>query len=116
MPLVMIESPLRGDYALHVAYARTCMRDSLSRGEAPFAMHLLYAQDGILDDKVPEERARGIAAGLAWSERADLVAVYCDLGISDGMQAAIDAAAERGTPVVYRSKSLGDGLRGDGDQ
>jgi len=107
-PLVMIESPLRGDYELNIAYARACMRDSIARGEAPFAMHLLYAQDGVLDDRIPEERAKGIAAGLAWAAKADLVAVYCDLGISDGMNLAIRAAEARGCPVVYRCKTLSE--------
>lgn len=110
LPLVMIESPLKGDVARNVAYARACMRDSLARGEAPFAMHLLYAQDGILDDTKPEERTKGIAAGLAWSAKADLVAVYCDHGISEGMNLAIKAAEARGCPVVYRTSRLSGAL------
>ena len=106
---VMIESPLKGDYERNRKYARACMRDSLALGEAPFAMHLLYAQDGILDDTVPGEREMGIAAGLEWSTSADLIALYTDLGISEGMQLAQRQAARRGIPVVYRSGVWGPG-------
>lgn len=97
----MIESPYAGQVTRNVAYARACLLDSLRRGEAPFAMHLLFPQ--VLDDKNAEERALGIAAGLAWSERAELVALYVDLGISGGMRLAVEAAERRGIPVEHRS-------------
>lgn len=45
---VVIESPLKGDYERNTAYARLALRDSLKRGEIPFASHLLYPQT--LDD------------------------------------------------------------------
>jgi hypothetical protein len=101
--LVALESPLRGDYDMNRSYARACMRDALGRGEAPFAMHLLYAQEGILDDRIGAEREMGIAAGLAWSARAERVVLYTDLGISEGMERAIKAAEARGIPVIGRS-------------
>ena len=81
--LVLIESPYRGkgytSLDLNLKYARACMRDSILRGESPFASHLLYTQEGILDDKNPEERKRGMQAGWAWGEHADLSATYIDL-------------------------------------
>lgn len=103
MMRVMVESPLKGDYERNRAYARACMRDALLRGEAPFAMHLLYAQEGILDDKNDDERLLGIGAGLEWSKQAERVMVYTDLGITEGMTTAITKAALRGQLVVYRS-------------
>lgn len=103
MKLVIIESPFAGDVEANVAYAKACMRDALSRGEAPYASHLLLAQPGILDDTVPEQRVRGIDAGLAWGAKADLTAVYTDRGISRGMQYGIDHAISVGRPVVYRT-------------
>ena len=42
MRLVIIESPYAGDIEANVVSARACVRDSLSRGEAPIASHLLY--------------------------------------------------------------------------
>jgi hypothetical protein len=61
------------------------MRDSLHRGEAPIASHLLYTQDGILDDNIPSERQLGIDAGLAWKHVAAIHVFYIDYGYSTGM-------------------------------
>lgn len=83
--LVVIESPYAGDIEKNVRYARAAMADSLARGEAPIASHLLYTQEGILNEGVPAERKRGILAGMAWAARADLVAFYVDHGWSGGM-------------------------------
>jgi hypothetical protein len=103
MRLVIIESPYAGDVQANVAYARACVRDSLSRGEAPIASHLLYTQPGILDDDKPDERQWGIDAGLAWRAVAQASVVYTDMGISRGMEYGIAAAETAGVPVEYRS-------------
>lgn len=103
MMLVVIESPLAGDVDRNILYAKAAMRDSLARGEAPYASHLLFAQPGILDDLVPGEREIGIEAGLAWGSVAELTAVYADLGISHGMQRGIDRAKREGRRVEVRS-------------
>lgn len=102
MKLVIIESPYAGDVERNVEYARRAMADSLSRGEAPIASHLLYTQPGILDDDKPEERALGIAAGLAWRTVATFAAFYIDRGCSPGMKAALDTYRRDGIPVVIR--------------
>lgn len=99
--LVILESPFRGA-ELAEEYAREAMRDCLLRGEAPFASHLLYTQPGVLRDDVPEERAMGIAAGLAWGKQAEKTVVYTDLGISEGMRLGVERALEEGRPVEYR--------------
>lgn len=101
--LVIIESPYAGDVASNITYARECVRDSLLRGEAPIASHLLYTQDGILNDDLPNERAHGITAGLAWRIVADASVVYTDLGISRGMEYGIEAAKLSGKTIEYRS-------------
>ena len=102
MRLVIVESPFAGDIDKNISYARLCIRDSLLRGEAPIASHLLYTQPTILDDDVPEERRLGIFAGLSWLERADASVVYTDNGISDGMKYGIQRAEQAGIPVEYR--------------
>lgn len=102
MKLVIIESPYAGDVERNVEYARKCVRDSLMRGEAPIASHLLYTQTGILDDNIPAERQHGIDAGLAWRKVAEVCAVYSDYGISKGMEYGIDAANTAGLHVDYR--------------
>ena len=51
--LVYLESPYAGDVEKNIKYARLCMKDSLDRGEYPFASHLLYTQENILNDNDP---------------------------------------------------------------
>jgi hypothetical protein len=94
MKRVILESPYAGDVERNVKYARECLRDSLRRGEAPIASHLLYTQEGVLDDNNKEERIHGINAGLAWLEVADIHAFYVDFGMSEGMKHAYNRAIE----------------------
>lgn len=101
MKRVIIESPFKGEYARNRAYLLLCIKDSLDRGEAPFASHLFYTE--VLDDRDPASRALGIGAGLAWGAAADLVAVYSDLGISEGMKLGIQRHVDAGRVVEYRS-------------
>lgn len=112
MRLVILESPYAGrtekEIARNVAYARRALRDSLMRGEAPIASHLLYTQPGVLRDEIPEERRQGITAGLAWRRVAEASVVYLDLGLSSGMEYGITKAKEAGRPVEYRV--IGPGL------
>ena len=103
MRLVILESPYAGDVEANVEFARACVRDSLLRGEAPIASHLLYTQPGILDDTVPAQRQHGIDAGLAWRTVAQASVVYTDRGISKGMEYGIRAARTAGIPVEYRT-------------
>jgi len=102
MKLVILESPYAGNIIKNIQYARRCVRDSLLRGEAPIASHLLYTQDGILRDDIPEERQLGIDAGLAWKSVAQASVVYADLGITKGMQYGIDQAKKHGLEVEIR--------------
>lgn len=103
MKLVILESPYAGGVEANVEYARRCVRDSLLRGEAPIASHLLYTQRGILNDDIPGERQLGIDAGLAWRVVAQRSVVYTDRGISSGMAYGIQAAISAGLPVEYRT-------------
>ena len=83
---VIIESPFKGntpaEEAENIAYAKEVMRDSLYRGEAPFAR---------------------IEAGLLIGRSADRTVVYTDRGISPGMKQGIKRAEDEGRPVEYRS-------------
>lgn len=102
LKLVILESPYAGDIEKNVNYARICMRDSMMRGEAPIASHLLYAENCILDDTAPKERELGILAGVAWYKVAEAAVVYCDLDVSDGMKRGIYEAFRHDVPVLYR--------------
>lgn len=79
------------------------MRDSLNRGEAPIASHLLYTQPGILRDAEPAERQKGIDAGRAWREVATASVVYVDRGFSSGMRHGVWSAEQAGLPIEYRT-------------
>jgi hypothetical protein len=105
LTLVYLESPYAGDVEKNLLYARDCMADCLRRGEAPFASHLLYTQEGILDDSKAEERSLGMNAGFAWATYADKTVVYTDLGISRGMKDGIDKAIEARRTIEFRSLS-----------
>ena len=102
MQRVILESPYAGDIEKNTTYAKECMRDSVRRGEAPFASHLLYTQSGVLDDSIAEERTLGIEAGLVWGDVAEKTVVYEDLGISAGMKLGIERAKKAGRLVEYR--------------
>lgn len=98
---VILESPYAGDRETNDRYLAACLRDSLERGEAPFASHAIYTR--ALDDGVAEQRALGIDAGFAWREMAEATVVYADLGISGGMRAGVEHALKLGHPIAYRS-------------
>lgn len=102
MRCVAIESPFAGDVELNIRYGRACLRDCLKRGEAPFASHLLYTQEGVLNDDIPEERTEGTLAGKEIEKRLDATVVYTDLGISSGMKWGILHAEAHNRPVEYR--------------
>lgn len=99
---VIVESPYAGDVEANIQYARECVKDSLKRGEAPIASHLLYTQPGILNDEIAEERQLGIDAGLVWREVAEKHIFYIDRGMSSGMEYAEKLAKENNIPIEYR--------------
>ena len=99
---VVLESPYAGDVERNIAYARRCVADCLKRGESPIASHLLFTQPGILRDEIPDERRLGIEAGLSWIHVADLMVVYTDHGISDGMEAGMQRARRYRVPIELR--------------
>jgi len=105
-PLVIIESPYAGDIAANLTYLRAAMRDSLMRGEAPFASHALYTQPGVADDTDRHERVLGIAAGLSWARHATKTIVYADRGISVGVEQGIMHAHASGRAVDFRSLNV----------
>ena len=98
---VQIESPYESGSAVARDYLARALRDSLYRGESPFASHGLYTW--ALDDDDPEQRKLGIAAGFEYMLDADKVAVYYDRGFSAGMVDGINYAIAVGKPIEFRS-------------
>lgn len=103
--LVVIESPFGHPTKVgmeeNAAYGRQCMLDSIKRGEAPYASHLLYTQ--CLDDLKTDERKQGMEAGFAWGRVAQHVAVYTDRGVSRGMLEGIKRHQANGKTIEFRS-------------
>lgn len=90
-------------------YLRLCVLDSIQRGEAPWAGHGFYTQ--FLNDRSASDRTLGMRLSVSWLFKANLVAVYTDLGVSRGMVAGIDMAKRVGIPLEYRS--LGENVLED---
>lgn len=104
MKLVIVESPFAGEIARNKLYARFAMHDCLvNHGESPYASHLLYTQDHVLRDEIPEERKLGIEAGFAWRATADYSVFYTDLGVSGGMQLGMEDLTKKGKEFKVRS-------------
>jgi hypothetical protein len=114
MKTVLIESPYAGDIDKNIDYAWKCVRDSCSRGEAPFASHLLYtvavdkekyAQEtlGKSDDSHWISREEGLKRCEAWRKVADKTVFYIDLGYSSGMIRAKEHALQIGQEIEERT-------------
>jgi len=104
--LVYVASPCRAPtkegHLINLDYAREALKDAVvTRGEVAVAPHLLYTQ--ILDDMIPSEAAVGMRIGLRLLTQCDILAVYQDRGISEGMKREIELARFFGIEVVYRN-------------
>jgi hypothetical protein len=112
-----IESPFKGgdwsETQTNIRYARACAKDCLDQGEIPYASHMFFTQRGILDDRIKEERDKGIRAGkdIEWlmhvaSKFVEGVyvcsAFYTDRGMSPGMELGIKEAKSVGREIVVR--------------
>lgn len=101
MRRVIIESPFAGNVERNKDYLKRCVRDSLGRGESPYASHGFFTQ--FLNDDVPIDRKLGINAGLAWADAADEVIYYMDLGMSNGMRFALRKHAQQKRKINVRT-------------
>lgn len=101
MILVILESPWRGGIAICRQYLNDAIRDCLTRGESPYASHMMLT--GALNDANAQERDFGIKAGFEWRRVATKTVVYIDLGISEGMRLGLEHAAKIGHPVERRA-------------
>lgn len=118
--LAIIESAYRSrardvnEARMQEAYAAASMRNSLSRGEYPLAGHLLYTRPGVLDDTDDMEHELRVNAALGWSDVADVLVVYVDLGVTEAMELVIAEAQYAQRPVEYRSLPQWTELVADG--
>jgi hypothetical protein len=82
-----------------VAFARACMLQCFSRGEAPFA-YAAYAQ--VLDLDFPQEREMALRACVEWLGRATKAICYVDRGVTVEMRSWLDRALRRELPIEFR--------------
>lgn len=101
--LTVVESPFRGEgyheTEINYLYTLEAAKKLLNEGFFPYASHLTYTQDGILDDRIKEERDLGIHAGILWGSLAPSRTVFSQRGISKGMELGIEAAKKQGIEI-----------------
>lgn len=109
MRKVYICSPYRAkdgaELDRNIDYAQQLTRQALEAGLAPITPHLYMTQ--CMDDKKPEERARGMAAGLALLKGCDFVIA----GVKYGIQ--IDARITEVTETYQKGEETIEATFGD---
>lgn len=113
MKTAVVETPFRAaDPVLGAElqkYLARVMRACFDAGLSPYASHqtipwLLAASLGSevdTADRDPALRDRGIVAGYAWADKADVVVFGTDYGWSEGMKRALDRVIQRRGPGFY---------------
>ena len=97
--LLYVCSPYRGDTKRNKEYARQLTKAALDNHFCPIAVHLYLTE--VVDDNKPEERKRGMAAGLEILTRCKYILIGDKYGISDGMKEEITLAVLKGIVMLY---------------
>lgn len=97
--LLYVRSPYRGDTKRNKEYARKLTRAALDNGFIPVTVHLYLTE--ATDDTNPEERVRGMAAGMKILENCKYILIGDRYGISEGMKAEMTFAAVKGKIMLY---------------
>lgn len=97
--LLYVCSPYRGDTKRNKEYARKLTRAAIDNGFVPVTVHLCLTE--VTDDQNPEERSRGMAAGMKILENCKYILIGNKYGISDGMKAEMTLAALKGKVMLY---------------
>ena len=111
--LLYVCSPYRGDTKRNKEYARKLTRAALDNGFIPVTVHLYLTE--ATDDTNPEERVRGMAAGMKILENCKYILVGDRYGISEGMKAELTFAAVKGKSCCMRKTANISGERPDGN-
>lgn len=97
--MLYVCSPYRGDTKRNKEYARKLTRAAISNGFVPVTVHLYLTE--VTDDQNPEERSRGMAAGMKILENCKYILIGDKYGVSDGMKAEMTLAALKGKVMLY---------------
>ena len=101
--LVYICSPYRGEVERNLQYARELTRVALENGYVPITP-LLYITLAV-NDEVPEEREKGMAAGKELLKHCKYILIGGRHGLSEGMLEEIGIAQKCGTIELARVKA-----------
>lgn len=97
--LLYVCSPYRGDTKRNKGYARKLTRAAINNGFVPVTVHLYLTE--VTDDQNPEERSRGMAAGMKILKNCKYILIGNKYGVSDGMKAEMTLAALKGKVMLY---------------
>lgn len=97
--LLYVCSPYRGDTKRNKEYARKLTRAALDNGFVPVTVHLYLTE--VTDDQNPQERRRGMAAGMKILGKCKYILIGDKYGISEGMKAEMMFAALKGIIMLY---------------
>lgn len=86
----------------NIEYAQELTRQAIEAGLAPITPHLYMTQ--CLNEDKPEERAKGMAAGLELLRACEFILVGVRYGISEGMSKEIETAERLHLDVVNADK------------
>lgn len=111
--LIYVCSPYKADtkeiLQRNIEYARHLTRAALNNDFTPITPHLYLTQ--VTNEEDPEDRARGIAAGIKILKHCKYIMVGEKYGISGGMKEEIEVAKARGlifVPLLRSEKTEGE--------
>lgn len=94
-------SPYRGNVFERICnrkYARYLTAKAIRMGFTPITPHLYITQ--VLNDKIPEERKRGLEAGLKLLRPCKYIMIGRRYGISEGTKTEIETARAAGKKII----------------
>ncbi|PYG88480.1 uncharacterized protein DUF4406 [Ruminiclostridium sufflavum DSM 19573] len=94
--LIYVCSPVKGDIEENITKAKEHCKTVLIMGHIPIAPHVAF--NGMLNDKVQQERETALSLGLELVKRCDEAWVFGNV-ISKGMQGEIELARQINIPV-----------------
>lgn len=102
--IIFVCSPARGEttarYNRNMKNAAQYSRSIALQGDIPITPHLFFRD--FLEERKPDERARGMKMGKELLRFCDEVWVYGADGISEGMKDEIELAEKLGKTVRYK--------------
>lgn len=113
--VVVLESPLSGNFDQNIAYAQRSMVDSRLRGEIPLVSHLLWTQHHLCPQHFVEDidekyfvvgREKSLEDIKTLRRMTGKVIFYLDYGWSSGMKAGLEHCQKENIP--YETRTLGN--------